>query len=75
MVLVSVLNTYDLIQAFHGKTGGIGFGLGTLIMLINVVLLSAYTLGCHSSGTSPAASWSTSPSTRPDTGYGRRSRS
>ncbi len=47
-VLVSVLNTYDLIQAFHGKTGGVGLGLGTLIMLVNVVLLWAYTLGCHS---------------------------
>jgi hypothetical protein len=45
---VSVLNTYDLIQAFHGKTGGVGFGLGTLIMGVNVVLLWAYTLGCHS---------------------------
>jgi hypothetical protein len=47
-VLVSVLNTYDLIQAFHGKTGGIGLGLGTLIMLVNVTLLWGYTLGCHS---------------------------
>ena len=48
VLLVTVLNAYDLIEAFHGKTGGIGFGLGTLIMLINVVLLLAYTLGCHS---------------------------
>jgi hypothetical protein len=48
VLLVTVLNIYDLIEAFHGKTGGIGFGLGTLIMLINVVLLLAYTLGCHS---------------------------
>jgi hypothetical protein len=48
VILVSVLNTYDLIDAFHGKTGGAGFGLGTLIMLVNVVLLWAYTLGCHS---------------------------
>jgi hypothetical protein len=47
-VVVSVLNTYDLIQAFHGKTGGIGLGLGTLIMAVNVVLLWGYTLGCHS---------------------------
>jgi hypothetical protein len=47
-VLVSVLNTYDVIDAFHGKTGGAGFGLGTLIMLINVVLLWGYALSCHS---------------------------
>jgi hypothetical protein len=48
VILISVLNTYDLVQAFHGKTGGIGLGLGTLIMLVNVVLLWAYTLSCHS---------------------------
>jgi hypothetical protein len=48
VILVSVLNTYDVIEAFHGKTGGIGLGLGTLIMLVNVVLLWGYTLGCHS---------------------------
>ena len=47
-VLISVLNTYDVIDAFHGKTGGVGFGLGTLIMLVNVVLLWAYTISCHS---------------------------
>jgi hypothetical protein len=48
VILISILNTYDVIEAFHGKTGGIGFGLGTLIMLINVVLLWAYSLSCHS---------------------------
>jgi hypothetical protein len=37
-----------VIDAFHGKTGGVGLGLGTLIMLANVVLLWAYTLSCHS---------------------------
>jgi hypothetical protein len=48
VILISILNTYDVIEAFHGKTGGIGFGLGTLIMLLNVVLLWAYSLSCHS---------------------------
>jgi len=48
VILISVLNTYDAIDAFHGKTGGVGFGLGSLIMVINVVLLWAYTLSCHS---------------------------
>ena len=48
VILISALNTYDVIDAFHGRTGGIGFGLGTLILLINVVLLWAYTLSCHS---------------------------
>jgi len=47
-VLISVLNTYDAVQAFHGKDGGVGFGLGTLIIVVNVVLLWAYTVSCHS---------------------------
>jgi hypothetical protein len=48
VVLVSVLNTYDVAQAFRGPNGNFGFGLGTLIMLANVILLWGYTLGCHS---------------------------
>lgn len=46
--IVSVVNTYDAIVAFHGKSGGFGFGLGNLVLLLNVVLLWAYTLSCHS---------------------------
>ena len=46
--LISLLNTVDVIDAFHGKDGGFGIGLGTLIMLANVSLLWAYTLSCHS---------------------------
>ena len=42
-ILISILNTYDAVQAFHGKDGGVGFGLGTLIIVVNVVLLWAYT--------------------------------
>jgi hypothetical protein len=48
VVLVSVLNTYDVAQAFRGPNGNFGLGLGTLIMLGNVILLWGYTLGCHS---------------------------
>ncbi len=48
VILISILNTYDLVQAFRGPNGSFGFGLGTLIMLINVILLWAYTLSCHS---------------------------
>ena len=48
VILISILNTYDVIQAFRGPNGSFGFGLGTLIMLVNVVLLWAYTLSCHS---------------------------
>ena len=48
VILISVLNTYDMVQAFRGPNGSFGFGLGSLIMLVNVVLLWAYTLSCHS---------------------------
>ncbi|MCX4096432.1 hypothetical protein LBW94_029125 [Nocardia sp. alder85J] len=47
-VLVSVINTYDAVIAFHGKTGGVGIGLGSLIITVNAVLLWTYTLSCHS---------------------------
>jgi hypothetical protein len=59
-VLISILNTWDLVNAFwptnaalpdHNAahlTHGFGFGIGSIIILINVVLLWAYTLSCHS---------------------------
>src|SRR6266702_3480086 len=47
-LIVSVVNSYDTVRAFHGGDGGFGIGLGTLIILANVVLLWAYTLSCHS---------------------------
>jgi len=47
-VLISVINTYDAIIAFHKPGGGFGFGLGNLILVINVVLLWTYTVSCHS---------------------------
>jgi hypothetical protein len=47
-LVVSLINTYDVVRAFHGKDGGFGIGLGTLIMLVNVVFLWAYTASCHS---------------------------
>jgi hypothetical protein len=46
--LVSVVNTYDAIVAFHSPEGGFGFGLGNVILLGNVIMLWAYTLSCHS---------------------------
>jgi hypothetical protein len=47
-VLLSLILTYDAVEAFHGEDGGFGIGLGTIILSINVVLIWAYTLGCHS---------------------------
>jgi hypothetical protein len=48
VIVISVLNTWDVTQAFRGLDGSFGFGLGSLIMLANVILLWAYTLSCHS---------------------------
>ena len=47
-VLLGAILAYDAVIAFKGKDGGFGFGLGTLILLANAVLIWAYTLGCHS---------------------------
>jgi hypothetical protein len=47
-LLVAAVLTYDTVIAFHGTNGGVGVGLGTLLMIVNVVLLWAYTLSCHS---------------------------
>lgn len=38
---------YDVGLAFF-KHGRFGLGVGTLVMIINVVLLTGYTFGCHS---------------------------
>ena len=47
-LVASLINSYDVIRAFRGGDGGFGIGLGTVIMLVNVVLLWAYTISCHS---------------------------
>ena len=47
-ILVSLVNTYDMLRGFRGANGGFGIGLGTVIMLVNVVFLWLYTASCHS---------------------------
>jgi hypothetical protein len=48
-VLVALVLSYDVLLAFRDETGEWGhMGLGTLVLLVNVVLIWAYTLGCHS---------------------------
>ncbi|OLR95191.1 hypothetical protein [Actinokineospora bangkokensis] len=42
-VLVSLVNTYDAVVALT-----YGVGLGNVVLLVNVVMLWAYTLSCHS---------------------------
>lgn len=51
IIVVSLILTYDAVLAFgpaEGESDGIHMGLGTVIMWVNVLLLWAYTLGCHS---------------------------
>lgn len=38
---------WDALQAFF-KHGQFGIGVGTIVLTINVILLSGYTFGCHS---------------------------
>src|SRR6202161_40597 len=49
-LIISVINSYDAIVAFHSgrEIGGFGFGLGNIILLGNVIMLWVYTLSCHS---------------------------
>jgi hypothetical protein len=46
-LIFALINVYDAVLAFHGKDGGFGVGLGTIIIVINVVFLGLYTLSCH----------------------------
>jgi len=45
--ILLLVNLYDAIKAFFPASGGFGFGLGTLIMVVNVVMLGLYSLSCH----------------------------
>lgn len=45
--LFVLINTYDAVLAFHGVGGGFGIGLGTLIIVVNVIMLALYTVSCH----------------------------
>ena len=49
MLIVTAFLWYDVYLAFFDpRSGHVQLGLGTGIMLVNVLLLSGYTLGCHS---------------------------
>ena len=45
--VISLINTWDAVLAFRSPEG-FGFGLGNIILLVNVVMLWAYTISCHS---------------------------
>ena len=45
--VISLINTYDAAVAMSSPEG-FGFGLGNVILWVNVIMLWAYTLSCHS---------------------------
>jgi hypothetical protein len=45
-VLQTVILWYDMVTAFWFR-GGFHFGLGNVIMIVNVICLSGYVFGCH----------------------------
>jgi hypothetical protein len=47
-VLFIGLLAYDAVTAFWFPGEGFGVGVGSLVLTVNVVLLSGYTFGCHS---------------------------
>jgi hypothetical protein len=48
-ILVSLVLSYDVVLAFRDEHGDWGHvGLGTIIMVVNIVLIWLYTLSCHS---------------------------
>jgi hypothetical protein len=46
-VIISLINTYDAVIAMQSPDG-FGFGLGNVIIWVNVLFLWAYTASCHS---------------------------
>jgi hypothetical protein len=48
VLIVTGFLWYDVYLAFWAPNGHLQIGLGTIIMLVNVILLSGYTFGCHS---------------------------
>src|SRR5438445_345042 len=47
-VVTVVVPWKDVVLALVGWKDGVHVGLGTLVMFVNVVLISGYTFGCHS---------------------------
>ena len=45
--LVNIVLTYDAVLSFSEPGEGIGVSIGTLVLVVNAVLLWLYTLSCH----------------------------
>ena len=51
LILVALILSWDTILAFGpaaGESSGVHMGLGSLVLLANIVLIWLYTLSCHS---------------------------
>ncbi|WP_433497956.1 hypothetical protein ACQP1K_24050 [Sphaerimonospora sp. CA-214678] len=47
--IIALILTYDAVLAFRDENGNWGHvGLGTIILVINAILILCYTFGCHS---------------------------
>lgn len=46
--IISVINTWDAIYAHRTQDGEFGIGLGNIVLWVNVIMLWAYTVSCHS---------------------------
>ena len=46
-IVFVIILAYDAYEAFH-FSDGFGVGVGTIVLVMNVILLGSYTLGCHS---------------------------
>ncbi|HHZ74143.1 MAG TPA: hypothetical protein EYN58_02995 [Candidatus Poseidoniales archaeon] len=46
LVYLPILS-YDVLLSTHFEGGSWGFSVGTLVLALNVILLTGYTLGCH----------------------------
>ncbi len=47
-LVLAVILTIDAVDAFNFPGSGIGVSIGTLVLVVNAVLLWLYTLSCHS---------------------------
>lgn len=45
--IILLINVWDALHAFKGTDGGFGIGLGSLIIVVNVIALAGYTASCH----------------------------
>ncbi|WP_344616540.1 hypothetical protein [Dactylosporangium salmoneum] len=45
--IILLINIWDAFHAFKGADGNFGIGLGSLIIVVNVLALAGYTASCH----------------------------